>query len=84
MDTDPQHEAGSGLHHRPPNADADSEIQCADLPEANSRLFTIQEMARDFQGAPGPSGFMRTAACCTRGGKAPLAGTMPATGFISR
>jgi DNA-binding transcriptional MerR regulator len=49
MDTDPQHEAGSGLHHRASNGDADSEIQSADLPEANSRLFTIQEMARDFQ-----------------------------------
>jgi DNA-binding transcriptional MerR regulator len=51
MDTDPQHEAGSRLHHRPPNGHADSETQSAELPEAeaNSRLSTIREMARDFQ-----------------------------------
>jgi|HubBroStandDraft_6_1064221.scaffolds.fasta_scaffold49759_3 DNA-binding transcriptional MerR regulator len=49
MDTDPQHEAG--LPHRAPNGHADSEIQSNDLPEAeaNSRLSTIREMARDFQ-----------------------------------
>jgi len=51
MDTDPQHEAGSGLDHRVPNGFADSTIQSNDLPEAeaNSRLSTIREMARDFQ-----------------------------------
>src|SRR5690349_19146802 len=49
MDTDPQHEGGSRLHHCAPNEDADSEIQSADLPGSNSRLFTIREMARDFQ-----------------------------------
>ncbi len=44
MDTDRQHEAV-------PNGLADSEIQSNDLPEAeaNSRLSTIREMARDFQ-----------------------------------
>jgi len=51
MDMDPQHEAGIRLHQRAPNGHADSEIQRADLPEAeaNSRLSTIREMARDFQ-----------------------------------
>jgi DNA-binding transcriptional MerR regulator len=49
MDTDPQQEARSGLHHHAPNGLADSEIQSADLPEANLRLSTIREMARDFQ-----------------------------------
>ena len=51
MDMDPQHEAGSRLHQRAPNGHADSEIQRADLPEAeaNSRLSTVREMARDFQ-----------------------------------
>jgi DNA-binding transcriptional MerR regulator len=51
MDMDPQHEAGSRLHQRAPNGHANSEIQRADLPEAeaNSRLSTIREMARDFQ-----------------------------------
>lgn len=49
MDTDPQHEAGSRLRHPAPIGHPDSETQGADLPEANSRLFTIQEMARDFQ-----------------------------------
>jgi DNA-binding transcriptional MerR regulator len=48
MDKDAQHEAGS-RHQRDPNAHADAEIQSADLPEASSRLFTIREMARDFQ-----------------------------------
>jgi hypothetical protein len=48
---DPQHEAGIRLHQRAPNGHADSEIQRADLPEAeaNSRLSTVREMARDFQ-----------------------------------
>jgi DNA-binding transcriptional MerR regulator len=51
MDMDPQHEAGIRLHQRAPNGHADSEIQRADLPEAeaNSRLSTVREMARDFQ-----------------------------------
>jgi DNA-binding transcriptional MerR regulator len=51
MDMDPQHEAGIRLHQRAPNGHADSEIQRADLPEAeaNSRLCTVREMARDFQ-----------------------------------
>jgi DNA-binding transcriptional MerR regulator len=51
MDTTPQHDAGSRLPHGVPNGHADSEIQRAELSEAeaNSRLFTIQEMARDFQ-----------------------------------
>jgi DNA-binding transcriptional MerR regulator len=48
MDMD---EAGSRLHQRAPNGHADSEIERADLPEAeaNSRLSTVREMARDFQ-----------------------------------
>ncbi|MDQ6703139.1 MAG: MerR family transcriptional regulator [Pseudomonadota bacterium] len=51
MDTNPQHEAGSRLPHGAPRGHADSEIQSADLleAEANSRLSTIREMARDFQ-----------------------------------
>jgi DNA-binding transcriptional MerR regulator len=51
MDTNPQHEAGSGLLHGAPNGHANSEIQSADLPEAaaSSRLSTILEVARDFQ-----------------------------------
>ena len=51
MDTDPQHEAGSRLPHGVPNGHADSEIQSNELPEAeaNARLSTIREMARDFQ-----------------------------------
>lgn len=51
MDPNPQHDAGSRLPHGVPNGHADSEIQSNDLPEAeaNSRLSTIREMARDFQ-----------------------------------
>jgi DNA-binding transcriptional MerR regulator len=51
MDTNPQHDAGSRLHDGVSNGHADSELQSADLPEveANSRLSTIREMARDFQ-----------------------------------
>jgi DNA-binding transcriptional MerR regulator len=51
MDTNPQHDAGNRLPHGVPNGHADSELQNVDLPEAetNSRLFTIREMARDFQ-----------------------------------
>jgi DNA-binding transcriptional MerR regulator len=51
MDTHPHHDAESRLPHGVPNGHADSEIQSADLAEAeaNSRLSTIREMARDFQ-----------------------------------
>jgi len=51
MGTNPQHDAGSRLPQGVPNGRADSEIQSNDLPdaEANSRLSTIREMARDFQ-----------------------------------
>ncbi|PZR83746.1 MAG: MerR family transcriptional regulator [Hyphomicrobiales bacterium] len=49
MDTNPQNESGSRPHHGVPSGHADSEIQSADSPEANSRLSTIREMARDFQ-----------------------------------
>jgi DNA-binding transcriptional MerR regulator len=49
MDTTPQHEAASGLLRGVPNGYGDSEMQSADLPEANLRLSTIREMARDFQ-----------------------------------
>ncbi len=49
MDTNPQNEAGSGLLRGVPNGYADSKMQGADMPEANSRLSTIREMARDFQ-----------------------------------
>ncbi len=51
MNTNPQPDAGSRLPHGIPNGHADSETQSADLPdaEANSRLFTIREMARDFK-----------------------------------
>ena len=51
MDTNPQHAAGSRLHDGVPYGHADSEIQRNDSPEAeaNSRLSTIREMARDFQ-----------------------------------
>ena len=57
MDTNPQHDAGSTSRHGVPSGQADSElrghpgseIQSADSPEANSRLSTIREMARDFQ-----------------------------------
>jgi hypothetical protein len=84
MDTNPPNNVASRLHHGALNGHADSEMQSADLPDANSHLSTIREMARDFQVSSGLSGFMKTAACCTRGGKAPIAGTMPATEFISR
>jgi DNA-binding transcriptional MerR regulator len=51
MDPNPQHDAGSGLPRGVPTGHADSETQSADLPgaEANARLSTIREMARDFQ-----------------------------------
>jgi DNA-binding transcriptional MerR regulator len=49
MDTNPQNNVASRLHHGALNGHADSEMQSADLPEANSRLSTIREMARDFQ-----------------------------------
>ena len=51
MDTNPQHDARNRLPHGVPNGHAGSEIQSNDLPEAeaNSRLSTIREMARDFQ-----------------------------------
>jgi DNA-binding transcriptional MerR regulator len=49
MDTTPQHETASGLLRGVPNGCADSEMQSSDLLEANSRLSTIREMARDFQ-----------------------------------
>lgn len=53
MDTNPHLDVGSRskLSHSVPNGHADSEIQSNDLPEAeaNSRLSTIREMARDFQ-----------------------------------
>jgi DNA-binding transcriptional MerR regulator len=49
MHTTPQHEAGSGLLRGVPNGYGDSEMQSVDFPEANSRLSTIREMARDFQ-----------------------------------
>jgi DNA-binding transcriptional MerR regulator len=51
MDTNPQHDARSRLPHGVPYGHADSGIQSNDLPEAeaNSRLSTIREMARDFQ-----------------------------------
>ena len=86
MDTDPQHEAGSRLHHRAPNGRADPDIQSNDLPEAeaNSRLSTIREMARDFQVSIRALRFYEDRGLLHPGGKAPIAGTMPATGFISR
>lgn len=49
MDTNPQNNVASRLHHGALNGHADSEMQSADLSEANSRLSTIREMARDFQ-----------------------------------
>lgn len=51
MDTNPQHEAASSLRHGTPHARAGVDIQSAGLPEAdtNSRLYSIREMARDFQ-----------------------------------
>jgi DNA-binding transcriptional MerR regulator len=51
MDTNPQHDARSRFPHGIPYGHADSGIQSNDLPEAeaNSRLSTIREMARDFQ-----------------------------------
>jgi DNA-binding transcriptional MerR regulator len=49
MDTDPEHEAGSRLPYGAASGHAESEIETADLPEANSGLATIREMARDFQ-----------------------------------
>jgi MerR-like DNA binding protein len=75
----PQHEAGSGLHHSAPNGHADSEPEA----EANSRLSTIREMARDFQVSIRALRFYED-----RGLLHPrresTSGTMPATGFISR
>lgn len=49
MNTTPQHDAGSMSRNGVPSGNADSEMQSADLPEGNSRLFTIREMARDFE-----------------------------------
>jgi DNA-binding transcriptional MerR regulator len=49
MDTNPQNNVASRLHHGALNGHADSEMHSADLPDANSHLSTIRETARDFQ-----------------------------------
>jgi DNA-binding transcriptional MerR regulator len=50
METNPQHETGRWLRHGAPRGHDEAEI--ADgfpEPEGTSRLYTIREMARDFQ-----------------------------------
>jgi hypothetical protein len=87
MDTNPQHDAGNRLPPGVPNGRADSEILKCRYAGSGSEFASIYNPGNGggFSGEhPGPPVFMRTAACCTRDGKAPVAGTMSATGFISR
>jgi len=50
METNPQHETGSWLHHSTRRDRSEAEIP-GDFPalEGTSRLYTIREMAQDFQ-----------------------------------
>jgi hypothetical protein len=50
METNPQHETGSWLHHGTRREHSEAEIP-GDVPalEGTSRLYSIREMAQDFQ-----------------------------------